>query len=277
MIELSHYLWDAVPLYGTDIMAEKNQSLERSVAILDCFTLETPVLGVRDAARKANLSSSTAGRLMAAMKDLGILNQDPETLAYMIGSKVLAWSGIYMVTSDVRSLSLPIMVRLQEQTRETISLYVMEGNDRVCVERLESPETVRIVARVGRRIPLYAGSAGKVFLAYLPVARRDEILANNKLIPMTRRTITDLDELKTNLSKILRQGYAVSKGEWVLEASGVAAPIFDQFGRISAALTISGPSQRFTEEKIHEIAALVKPAAGEISRELGYTRLKINE
>jgi DNA-binding IclR family transcriptional regulator len=153
----------------------------------------------------------------------------------------------------------------------------MEGNDRVCVERLESPETVRIVARVGRRIPLYAGSAGKVFLAYLPVARRDEILANNKLIPMTRRTITDLDELKTNLSKILRQGYAVSKGEWVLEASGVAAPIFDQFGRISAALTISGPSQRFTEEKIHEIAALVKPAAGEISRELGYTRLKINE
>lgn len=62
----------------------------------------------------------------------------------------------------------------------------------------------------------------------------------------------------------------MSKGEWVLEASGVAAPIFDQFGRITAALTISGPSQRFTEEKIHEIAALVKPAAEDISRELGY-------
>jgi len=56
----------------------------------------------------------------------------------------------------------------------------------------------------------------------------------------------------------------------VLEASGVAAPIFDQFGRISAALTISGPSQRFTEEKIHEIAALLKPAVEEISHELGY-------
>lgn len=251
-------------------MAEKNQSLERSVAILDCFTLETPVLGVRDAARKANLSSSTTGRLMAAMKELGILNQDPESLAYMMGSKVLAWSGIYTVTSDVRSLSLPIMVRLQEQTRETISLYVMEGNDRVCVERLESLETVRIVARVGRRIPLYAGSAGKVFLAYMPEARRDEILAGIKLIPMTKRTITNVEELRTNLSKIQRQGYAVSKGEWVLEASGVAAPIFDQFGRITAALTISGPSQRFTEEKIHEIAALVKPAAEEISRELGY-------
>ena len=251
-------------------MTDKNQSLERLIAILDCFTLETPVMGVREAARKANLSSSTAGRLMAAMRDLGILNQDPETLAYMMGSRVLAWAGIYTVTSDVRSLSLPVMVRLQEQTRETISLYVMEGNDRVCVERLESLETVRIVARVGRRIPLYAGSAGKVFLAYLPESRRDEILAVIKLVPMTKRTITDLAELKTNLNKILRQGYAVSKGEWVLEASGVAAPIFDQFGRISAALTISGPSQRFTEEKIHEIAALLKPAVEEISHELGY-------
>lgn len=255
-------------------MAIKNQSLERAVAILDCFTLESPVLGVRDVARKTNLSSSTAGRLMAAMKELGILNQDPETLAYMMGSRALAWAGIYTVTSDVRTLSLPVMVRLQEQTRETISLYVMEGNDRVCVERLESPETVRIVARVGRRIPLYAGSAGKVFLAYLPESRKDEILANLKLVPMTKRTITDLDELKTNLNKIQRLGYAVSKGEWVLEASGVAAPIFDQFGRISAALTISGPSQRFTEDKIHEIAVLLKPAVEEISRELGYYPLQ---
>lgn len=182
-------------------MAEKNQSLERAVAILECFTLDEPVLGVREAARKARLSSSAAGRLMGAMKDLGILNQDPETSAYMMGSKVLAWAGIYTVTSDVRALSLPVMVRLQQQTRETISLYVMEGNDRVCVERLESSETVRIVARVGRRIPLYAGSAGKVFLAYLPESRRDEILAGIKLVPMTKRTITDLDELKQTWAK----------------------------------------------------------------------------
>jgi IclR family transcriptional regulator, KDG regulon repressor len=251
-------------------MAEINQSIERAVTILDCFTLDEPMMGVRDVARKANLSSSTTGRLMAALKKLGILNQDPDTLAYMMGSKVLAWAGIYTVTSDVRALALPVMVHLQEQTHETISLYVMEGNDRVCIERLESTETVRIVARVGRRIPLYAGSAGKVFLAYMPEARRDEILAGIELVPMTRRTITDLDELKANLSKIKKQGFAVSKGEWVLEASGVAAPIFDQFKRITAALTISGPGQRFTEEKIHEIAVLVKPAAEKISRELGY-------
>jgi DNA-binding IclR family transcriptional regulator len=251
-------------------MSDKSQSLERIVAILDCFNMEEPVLGVREVARKAGLSHSTAGRLMANMKTLGMLNQDPESLAYMMGAKVLAWAGIYTLTSDIRSISLPIMVRLQEKTRETISLYVLEGNDRVCVERLESPETVRIVACIGRRIPLYAGSAGKVFLAFLPDERRDEILSSTELVPMTRRTITDMDELRADLGRIRKRGYAVSKGEWILEAAGVAAPIFDQFGRISAALTISGPAQRFTEEKINEIIPLTKSGAEEISRELGY-------
>lgn len=249
---------------------EKIQTLERTISILDCFTLDEPVLGVREIARKTGLSSSTAGRLMANLKDFGILNQDTETLLYMMGSKVLAWAGIYTATSDIRTQALPVMVRLQDQTRETISLYVLEGSERVCVERLESPETVRIVARVGRRIPLYAGSAGKVFLAFLPDERTEEILNTTKLIPMTKRTITDADELRTNLQKIRKQGYAVSKGEWILEASGVAAPVFDQHGRIAAALTISGPTQRITDERIREIAGLVKEGASLISSEMGY-------
>jgi len=249
---------------------KKIQTLDRIVAILDCFSLDKPVLGVREVARETTLSPSTVGRIMAYMKDLGILNQDSETHLYMMGSKVLAWAGIYMVTSDVRTIALPVMVHLQEQTRETISLYILEGSDRVCVERLESPETVRIVARVGRRIPLYAGSAGKVFLAFMPENRREKILRDIDLEPMTERTITDVDVLRANLSQIREKGYAVSRGEWIIDASGTAAPIFDQRGQITAAISISGPGQRFTDEKIKEMADLLVREAAQISFELGY-------
>jgi DNA-binding IclR family transcriptional regulator len=249
---------------------EKIQMLDRTVAILDSFSLDQPILGVRDVARMTGLSSSTVGRIMVYLKDMGILNQDPETLAYMMGSKPLAWAGIYTVTTDVRTLALPIMVRLQEQTRETLSLYVLEGDERVCVERLESQETVRMVSRVGRRIPLYTGSAGKVFLAYLPEERREDILKKTKLVPMTEKTITDLDDLRANLQKIRKLGYAYSRGEWILEAAGVAGPVFDSRGQITAALTISGPAQRFTSERVLEMAHLVKEGAAEISTELGY-------
>ncbi len=251
-------------------MTERIQTIDRMVSILDCFSLDEPVLGVREVSRKTGLSSSTAGRMMAYMKDIGILNQDPETLSYMMGSKVLAWAGIYTVSSDVRTLALPVMVRLQEQTRETISLYVLEGNERVCVERLESPETVRIVARVGRRIPLYAGSAGKAFLAFMAKEKAEQILNETELIPMTKETITNKEALWENLKKIRNQGFAVSKGEWILEASGVAAPVFDQSGKIAAALTVSGPTQRFSEDRIREISGLVKDGADLISSERGY-------
>ena len=248
----------------------KIQTLERMVSILDCFSLDKPALGVREVARKTTLSPSTTGRIMAYMREMGILNQDPETHLYMMGSKVLAWAGIYMVTSDVRTIALPVMVRLQEQTRETISLYILEGNERVCVERLESPETVRIVARVGRRIPLYAGSAGKVFLAFMPENRRDLILGDIELIPMTEQTITDMNTLRDNLDQIRERGYAVSRGEWIIDASGTAAPIFDQRGLITAAISISGPGQRFTDEKIKEMADLLVKETAQISFELGY-------
>jgi len=248
----------------------KIQTIDRMVAILDCFSLDKPVLGVREVARQTTLSPSTVGRIMAYMKDMGILNQDSESHLYMMGSKVLAWAGIYTVTSDVRTIALPVMVRLQEQTRETISLYILEGSERVCVERLESPETVRIVARVGRRIPLYVGSAGKVFLAFMPENRREMILEDIDLAPMTERTITDVDVLRANLGQIREKGYAVSRGEWIIDASGTAAPIFDQRGQITAAISISGPGQRFTDEKINEMADLLVEEAAQISFALGY-------
>ncbi|MGV8025687.1 MAG: IclR family transcriptional regulator [Anaerolineaceae bacterium] len=250
---------------------EKVQILQRVIDILDCFTLEHPSLGVREIARTVGLSSSTTGRLMSAMKDLRILNQDPNNKMYSIGSRALTWAGIYTATSDLRAVALPVMVNLLEHTRETISLYVLEGKERVCIERLESPEPVRITARVGRRIPLYAGSAGKCMLAFMPEAKCEEILNQIVMTPLTQATIHDKDTLRKDLVNIRKEGCAVSYGEWILEASGVAAPIFNEFSTLVASITISGPGQRFTEEKIQGYKELAKEKAREISIKMGYT------
>ncbi len=249
---------------------DKFNTLHRVVALLDCFTQDHPELGVREAARMVGLSSSTSGRLMAAMKDIGLLNQNPVTRAYSLGGKLLSWAGVYTSNLDVRKQALPLMEQLHVETLETISLYVLEGSERVCVERLESPHIVRIDARIGRRLPLYAGSAGKVFLAFVSKAHRNALLDSMKLEPLTSNTIADRQDLEVELDKVAEQGYAVSYGEWILEASGVAAPIYDQNGDISAALTISGPTQRFTEESTEKYSRMVTEVAYEISREMGY-------
>jgi IclR family KDG regulon transcriptional repressor len=252
---------------------EKAQSLQRVVAILDCFTLERPRLGVREVARKVNLSHSAAGRLMQALRELGILSQDSDTALYSMGARVLTWAGMYSNTLDVRNAALPAMRELHQRTMETISLYILDGAERVCVERLESPQSVRIVAYIGRRLPLHAGSAGKVFLAFMPPARRDEILKSHALTPLTLNTIVDLQALLAECDTIRSQGYAVSQGEWILEASGVAVPIFDSFGSVTAALSISGPAQRFTAAKIAEYILEITRVGQQISRSMGYRGL----
>jgi IclR family transcriptional regulator, KDG regulon repressor len=252
--------------------ADKTQSLARAISLLDCFSGEHPELGVREASRLVNLSSSTTGRLLTHLKDLGVLSQNPVTHAYSLGAKILAWSGVYTANLDIRNKALAAMHKLHEATQETISLYVLEGNERVCIERIESTQNVRIIARIGRRLPLYAGSAGKVFLAFLSPTRRDEILNSAPLVPFTNYTIVKKDEMLSELLKIHRDGYAVSHGEWTADASGVAAPIFDLNGEIIAALTISGPTQRFTLEAISQYTQEVTHAAKIISNAMGYTQ-----
>jgi DNA-binding IclR family transcriptional regulator len=251
--------------------AEQLQTLTRAVAVLDCFTQEQTELGVREIARMVNLSSSATGRLLGAMKEMGILSQNPATRTYSMGARALTWAGAYNAILDVRNRALPAIRELHDTTRETISLYVLDGDERLCIERLESPQSVRIVTRVGRRLPLYAGSAGKVMLAFLPAERQEAILAGEPLTALTPKTITDPTALRRELKKVREQGCAVSFGEWISDAAGVAAPIFDQEKEVVAAISISGPIQRFTKENVQHYCVEAIRVSAQISASLGYT------
>lgn len=249
--------------------AEQMQTLNRAIAVLDCFSQEQAELGVREIARMVNLSSSAAGRLLAALKELGVLSQNPDTRAYSMGPRVLSWAGIYNSTMDIRNRTIRAIEGLHESTRETVSLYILEGDERVCIERLESPQGVRIVARLGRRLPLYAGSGGKAMLAFLPPERQEKILFSSPLVPLTNKTITNPTDMLREIEIVRERGFAISFGEWIEDAAGVAAPIFNQQGEVIAALSISGPIQRFGPENVEKYSIEVKRVAEQISVSLG--------
>ncbi|MAT44734.1 MAG: IclR family transcriptional regulator [Anaerolineaceae bacterium] len=246
------------------------QTLNRAIQILDCYTLDRYELGVREIARLTGLSTSVCGRLMAALKDEGILNQNEVSKTYSIGPKPLRWAEIYSTNLDIRNVALPIINELLVKTQETVSLYILDGSERLCIERMESAQNVRIVARIGRRLPLYAGSAGKVLLAFLPFHRQEEIIKATNFTPFTDSTITNPDQLRQELRKIRQQGFAFSDGEWVADAAGIAAPIFDHKNDVIAALTVSGPSSRFSPTSIQTYKEAILRGAEKISFELGY-------
>ena len=244
--------------------------LSHFISILDCFSVHQPELGVREVARKTGLSSSTAGRLMSELKQAGLLKQDPLTRTYSPGSKILTWSSVYLALLNIRTTALPFMEALRRATGETVTLYVLDGNDRLCVERMESQQNIRMVTRVGSRLPLYAGSAGKAILAFMPADWQDDYLRSVSLQPLTSQTFTDPQALRFELEKIRRDGYAASFGEWILEASGVAAPIFGPGGTVLGALSISGPGIRFTAATVREYASEAVRVTGEISKLMGF-------
>lgn len=250
--------------------AGDNRSVVRAIRILECFSTERPEIGVREVARRVGLASSTAGRLLATLASAGVVTQNAATRTYMLGPRVLAWAGLYTGVLDVRATARPILDRLRRATRETVTLYVQDGYERVCVERLEGPQSIRAVVRVGERMPLYAGAGGKVLLAFLPADRRRAIVKRIALARFTPNTIGSRARLERELAAIRRRGYATSVGERFAGAASVAAPIHGADGALIGAVNVFGPADRFGGSRLAEHIRRVTRAALEMSRAMGF-------
>ena len=253
-------------------MTKNTSFTNRLFALLDCFSPQHPEIGVREAARMLNISSSSCGRLMSEMRNEGVLTQNPESRLYSLGGRVIRWAGVYLASSDLCSISLPLMKSLFKEVNETVILYVVEGDERVCVERFESFQNIRIVESIGLRLKLYAGSGGQAILAFMGEAEIERILALAAKEIQSDDIAEELRIIRNQLEETRRKGYAVSHGQWLSGASGIAAPIFDQRGRPIGSISISGPSDRFqSQEKIQKYADLLLPAVEKISYEMGYS------
>ena len=226
-------------------------------------------MGVREIARRLRLPASTVGRMLLTLHVAGVLQQDSATRLYRMGPRVLQWSSIYVSRLDLAKEAHPQLEKLAQITHETVSVYVLDGTTCVCLERIESPERVRVVIRPGERMPLHAGSAGKAMLAFLPLETIKQVLAK-PLERMTARTITARQKLLQELENVRACGYAVSHGERFEDALGLAAPIFDAGGQVVASLNVGGPIMRFTDASVAKFAPQIVQLAYEISRALGY-------
>ncbi|MFI5022190.1 MAG: IclR family transcriptional regulator [Alphaproteobacteria bacterium] len=246
----------------------------RAIGVIDCFSEEFPALGVREVARRVGLPSSTAGRLLATLTRAGVLTKNAAMRKYMLGPRVLAWAELYTDALDVRARAVPILERLRRATGETVTLYVLDGDERVCVERLEGPQNIRAVVRLGQRMPCYAGAGGKVLLAFLPAELQRAMLARITFTRFTSKTIASSARLERECAMILQQGYATSVGERFAGASAIAAPVLGPDGSIIAAVNVSGPSDRFTGARQKLCIRRVTQAARDVSRAMGYRGIR---
>jgi DNA-binding IclR family transcriptional regulator len=251
------------------------QTVTHALDMLNLFTNERYDLSMMEMSRALGISKSSAHRLASTLEAAGYLDQDPTTQRYHLGLKILQLAGILLANMPFRELLFPQMQWLRSQTHETISVYVADNDVRVCVDRLEGTQDIRFVVEVNSRLPLYRGAAGKLLLAYQPFMVRKRLIEHwlvnlANLEESTLLSSGSFEEIERELAHIREQGYAVSKGERVVHASAVAAPVLDYRSEILAALTVSGPSVRFTEEHINQWVPFVEQASATVSEQLGY-------
>ncbi|MEW6546565.1 MAG: IclR family transcriptional regulator [Bacillota bacterium] len=244
--------------------AAKVGSVTRVLELLQLVGSADRPRGVTELARGLGVHKSVVSRLCQALKQRGFLEVDPDTGKYVLGLKILELAGRVRESITVRNVALPVMTDLTARTGEASFLNVLRENACVCVEKVESPQVVRVTYEVGRHAPLTAGAPAKLLLAYAGDAFVERVLREG-LPRFTPHTVTDPEVFKKQLEGIKEQGWAFSVGELTPDVAALAAPVWDRPGRVCAALCIAGPAYRFTPEVLPGWRSEVVAAARRVS------------
>ncbi|HKB46491.1 MAG TPA: IclR family transcriptional regulator, partial [Ktedonobacterales bacterium] len=235
-------------------------AVERALAVLCCFSRETPTLGVTEIGERLNLTKSTVHRLLQALAAQGLVAQglvaqDAVRHQYTLGYRVLALAQAVPGAADLRHICQAHMRWLLGVTQETIALYVGAGDVRICLDELESPQILRMSAGIGRCFALPRGAAGRALLFDGPAGDSDLWLrVTSKLSPV------ESAGLLTELRAARERGYVLTMGETVEGAASLAAPIRGLEGSIIAALSVGGPASRFIPEAVTRFTAVLLEA-----------------
>lgn len=240
------------------------RAVARAVDLLMVLTQGPRSLG--DLAQEAGLSKATAHRLLASLGYQDVIIQDPSAGEYSLGPGCFRLvEAVSDGLSGLGAVARPVLERLREETGETITLHVRVASQRICIEELTSTHAMRYTAGLGATAPVYVGSAGKLLLAYLDDPARERLLRTVTLTPVTSATVTDAEQLRREFGQIRELGWAESRGERIVGAVAVSAPVFDAEGGIIAALSVLGPEARLHSRHFMAGRDLVVAAAVEVT------------
>jgi len=244
----------------------KINSVNKAISILNCFTIEKSILGVGEISKETGYTPSTVSRLLSTLKGRGVVERVDSSRKYQLGYRIYLWGEICQSHNTLPKFAKPVMEKLRDKCGEEISLYVVSGVHRICIERVPSRQAIAMSGFIGAKLPLHTGASGQVLLAYQPIEKRKKIYESQSLARFTEQTIISRDELETRLKKIKEQGYAVSKEEREPGAYSIVAPVWVKKNHVAASLSISGPLYRLSDEQLKLNISEVMSAADKISR-----------
>ncbi len=247
------------------------QSVERTLRIMEFMASRGSPMSLGEISSNLDLKLSTAHRLLKTLILKGFAEQDITTGKYKLGIKTFLIGNTALYNLDIRAVARPFLEKLVETFNETANLAVLDQLDVIYIDQIESQKMVKMLARLGSKIPAYTNAVGKVLLAGLSSSELTTYFKNNQFQLLTKKTVISFEQFKKELETIKKQGYALDLEETDEGITCAASAIYNHMGRVIAALGVSGPSHRmriYFEKK--DLINSLKEAANGISFKLGY-------
>jgi len=242
------------------------QSVDKAIAILKEFSLAEPELGVSELARRLDLTKSTVHRLLASLREGGLVDQDPDSHKYRLGCGLVELGYDVIHSNSLLQTALPYLHYLAEQVGEAAYVAVRDRDAVLTmVQVLSSKSTDQVPWEAA--LPLHATASGKVLLTQMEETEL-AVLLDKGLARWTENTITESIPLRQEIQRVREQGYATCLEEQELGVNAVAVPMIMSDGDVVAALTIVGPAYRLTRDKIVASLEKLKAISREITRKL---------
>lgn len=217
-------------------------------------------------AEQLGLQKSNVHRLLATLTDLGYVMREAGTGRYMLTLRVWELGASVLAMHPAKRAAAPYMQELHKATNETVSLTVLDGDDVLYLDKINSPRPLRFSTRPGSRVPAALTAAGRAMLSREPAAR--EIVERNAA-GQAGQTSIDVESVLADLDAIRHNGYAFSESALTAGLFAVAAPILGRNDRAAAALSVSAPVERLGEERVREIREAVLNTCARIVEAVG--------
>jgi len=247
-------------------------SVLKALDVLECLQSQRAPLTPAEIASRLGISRPTAYRLLATMANRGWVVKDPQGASrYRLGFRILQLAGACLGDLDVRLVARPFMEELSRRYDESVSLFLLDDGEVVFIDRVISSRPLQTFLPLGKRGCLHSKAVGKAILSHLPWERVEHIIRTCGLEAKTTRTITDPQQLRTELARVRERGYGTADQEDVENLRAVGAAILDFQGLPVGGLAISALVSQMSDERMVLLGAAIRDTCTRVSEQLGYS------
>ena len=249
--------------------AAGSRSVRRALDILELMLARGEALSVAEIVAQLGIPKSTTYELIRSLADGGYVERSGKGGGLFLGRKLFELGMAYRSKVDLLKDGSPIVEELSDQVGETVQLSVLENDMMLVLLKEEGSQPIRIISRVGSRVPINWAAAGRLLVSDLPDPALGELLRRTVRPSPTGHAVTDVDKLIAQIRRFRKQGHAIEINEANAHTGCVAAPVIDAAGRCIAAISVVAPEQRLVRPNRDRLIAAVSAAAERLSRRLG--------